>query len=168
MRKGFTTAAIGLSVFAMVTTTAGAITPALASTGVCTAVNGPAALNDLPATADCGAAAPAAVLQDEALSPNFGSQKPTTLISSTPLPFAHTNGDILAVTEINGAPGELAIGGNFSSVTQSNGLTVATNDFAILNSTTGNVIYTTGTTAATGGPTNSKTKLTSTCVRSPA
>ena len=73
MRKGFSTAAIGLSVFAMVTTTAVAITPALASTGVCTAVNGPAALNDLPATADCGVAAPAPrVLQGAALSPNFG------------------------------------------------------------------------------------------------
>src|SRR5450755_1556805 len=100
MHKGLA-AAIGLSVFAMLTTTAGAITPASASTGTCTAVNGPAALNDLPATADCGVAAPAAAsgLQDEALSPNFGSQKPTTLISSTPLPFSHTNGDILAVTE---------------------------------------------------------------------
>ena len=149
MRKSFTAAAIGLSVFAMLTTTAGAIPAAFASTGTCTAVNGPAALNDLPATADCGSASPAAsALQDEALSPNFGSLKPTTLISSTALKFSHTNGDILAITEVSGASNELAIGGNFSIVVQSNGLSVPAIDFAVLNATTGDVIY------AGGVPTN--------------
>jgi putative cell wall-binding protein len=160
MRKGFSAAAIGLSVFAMLTTTAGAITTASASTGTCTAVNGPASMNDLPATADCGSgtAATAGAVQDEALSPNFGTAKPTTLISSTPIPFSHTNGDILAVTEINGASNELAIGGNFSTVTQSNGKTVPAIDFAVLNATTGDVIYAPSGTGTDLGPANSKTK----------
>ena len=156
MRKGFTTTAIGLSVFAMVTTTAGAISPALASTasGTCTAIDAPRALNDLPASADCGATTTAAVsgLQAAALSPNFGSAKPTTVISSTPLTFSHTNGDILAITEVNGASNELAIGGDFTTVTQSDGHVVSAIDFAVLNATTGDVIY------AGGVPSNSVTK----------
>ena len=157
MRKGLSAAAIGLSVFAMLPTTVGAVPAALASAGTCTAVNGPAALNDMPATADCGVAAPVAAsgLQSAALSPNFGSTKPTTLISSTPLTFSHTNGDILAVAIVNGASNELAIGGNFSTVVQSNGKSVTAIDFAVLNATTGDVIYSPGLTT---GPTNSTTK----------
>src|ERR1019366_2623659 len=104
MRKGFSAAAVGMSVFAMLATTAGAISAASASTttGACTAVNGPAALNDLPATADCGQPAPAVSgLQAAALSPNFSGVSPTTVISTTPLTFSHTNGDILAITKVD-------------------------------------------------------------------
>ena len=86
-------------------------------------------------------------LQDEALSANFGSVTPTTVISSTPLTFSHTNGDILAITEVNGVPNELAIGGNFSAVIESNFKSVPANNFAVLNATTGDVIY-----AASAGP----------------
>src|ERR1019366_2253873 len=154
MRKGLSAAAIGLSVFAMLTTTVGAVSTASASTGTCTAVDAPKAMNDLPASADCGVAAPTAVsgLQAAALSPNFGSTSPTTLISSSPLTFSRTNGDILAITKVNGASNELAIGGNFTTVTQSNGTVVPAIDFAVLDETTGNVIY------SGGVPTNSATK----------
>src|SRR5450631_2145425 len=143
MRKGFSAAAVGLSVFAIVATTAGAISAASASTatGTCTAVNGPAALNDLPATADCGQAAPAVSgLQAAALSPNFGSLSPTTVINSPPLTFSRTNGDILAITKVNGASNELAIGGNFTAVVEANGTSVPANNFAVLNATTGDVV----------------------------
>ena len=152
MRKGFAATVIGFSVFAMLPTTAGAIT--LTSAGTCTAINGPAALNDIPATADCADVSPAAAstLQAEVVTPNFGSVKPSTLISSTPIPFAHTNGDVLAITKVNGASNELAIGGNFSTITQSNGAQVPAIDFAVLDATTGNVIY------GGGVPTNSTTK----------
>ena len=152
MRKGFSAAAVGLSVFAMLTTTAGAVPAASASTATCTAIDAPRALNDLPASADCGVSATTAVsgLQAAVLSPSFGSAKPTTVISSTPLTFSRTNGDILAMTEVNG--NELAIGGDFTTVTQSNGKVVAAIDFAVLNATTGDVIY------SGGVPSNSTTK----------
>ena len=154
MRKIFSTAAIGLSVFALLTTTAAAVTAtASASTTTCTAVDAPLALNDLPASADCGESTPtSSVVQDEALSPNFSGVSPTTVISSTPLNFSHTNGDILAITKVNGASNELAIGGNFTDVIQANGTSVPAINFAVLNETTGNVIY------SGGVPTNSVTK----------
>jgi hypothetical protein len=154
MRKSFTAAAIGLSVVAMLAT-AGAVSAASASTstGTCAAVNGPAALNDLPATADCGQPAPAVSgLQAAALSPNFSGVSPTTVISTTPLTFSHTNGDILAIAKVDGVSNELAIGGNFSVVVEANGTSVPANNFAVLNETTGDVVF-----SSSGGPTNSVT-----------
>ena len=127
----------------MLTTTLVPSRTASATAGICTAVNGPAALNDIPARADCADATRGRrrAVQDEVVTPNFGSAKPTTLISSTPIAFSHTNGDVLAITKVNGAANELAIGGNFSTIVQSNGMMVPAINFAVLDATTGNVIY---------------------------
>ena len=51
-------------------------------------------------------------------------------------------------------PNELAIGGDFTTVTQSNGHVVPAIDFAVLNATTGDVIF---APALTAGPSNSVT-----------
>jgi hypothetical protein len=67
---------------------------------------------------------------------------PTTSISSTPSAFDTTNGDILAIAKVNGAPqAELAIGGNFTSVKTPDGASHAATDFAVLNQATGAVLY---------------------------
>ena len=75
----------------------------------------------------------------------------TTTINPTPLTFARTNGDILAINKVG--PDELAIGGDFTSVIepQSGGgtLNVAATDFAVISESTGQVLFA-GQTVGTG------------------
>ncbi|HEY3926480.1 MAG TPA: cell wall-binding repeat-containing protein [Acidothermaceae bacterium] len=75
----------------------------------------------------------------------------TTQINATPLTFARTNGDILAINKVG--PDELAIGGNFTNVIEpeSGGgtLTVAATDFAVISELTGQVVFA-GQTVGTG------------------
>src|SRR6185437_15009486 len=58
----------------------------------------------------------------------------TTTINSTPLTFARTNGDILAINKVG--PDELAIGGDFTNVVEPGAgggtLNVAATDFAVI------------------------------------
>jgi hypothetical protein len=151
MRKSFSIAAIGLSVFAMVATTAGAVIASPASTGTCTAVDAPKAMNELPASDDCGDTASSG-LHANALTANWTGVAPTTVINTgTPLSFDATNGDVLAITRVNGAAtAELAIGGNFTSIRLAGGTVVAATNFAVVNEATGAVIF-------AGSPANSVT-----------
>ncbi len=74
----------------------------------------------------------------------------TTTINPTPLTFARTNGDILAINKV-GAD-ELAIGGNFTQVIEPQGggtLMVAATDFAVIQESTGQVVFA-GQTVGTG------------------
>jgi putative cell wall-binding protein len=115
-------------------------------------------MNDLPASADCptpGAPAVHANALTAAVTPIA-----TTVINPTPLDFARTNGDILAITEVG--PDELAIGGDFTQVIEpavapaTTTTTVFATDFAVISESTGQVIFAgqtvgTGADAATNG-----------------
>jgi PQQ-like domain len=131
-----------MSVGAMVLSSAGVATAATGKS-TCSAINAPKAMNDLPASADCGVTAPATGgIRANALSAAAKTVSATTPISSTPIPFDKTNGDILAITKISGAPvGELAFGGNFSSVSTPDGVAHSAKNFAIVNEATGAVLY---------------------------
>ena len=116
-------------------------------------------MNELPASADCPTPGSSGALKANALAPAV-TPIATTLINPTPLTFARTNGDILAITEV--APDELAIGGNFTSVIEPpvapavTTTTVAATDFAVIYESTGQVIFAgqtvgTGASSATNG-----------------
>jgi hypothetical protein len=101
-------------------------------------------MNDLPASADCGQlAAPLATNRFRVATQatkNTVPLPPTTPISSTPLPFDTTNGDILAITKIDGTT-DLAIGGNFTAVITPDGQSHSAKNFAIVSEATGAVQY---------------------------
>lgn len=62
----------------------------------------------------------------------------STVISSRPVPFATTDGDILAVTAVSGARRPtLAIGGNFSTVITRDGVRHPARNFALLDEESG-------------------------------
>jgi len=109
----------------------------------CTAIDAPQAMNDLPASADCNLApptGPAGGVRSNAVHSLVAAVAPTTLIDSTPLPFDRTNGDILAITKIDGT-NNLAFGGNFSLVFTPDGSSHAATDFAIVDEATGALLY---------------------------
>ena len=60
----------------------------------------------------------------------------STPISMTPLPFDRTNGDLLAITKIDGT-NDLAFGGNFSLVYTPDGVSHAATNFAVLDEASG-------------------------------
>jgi hypothetical protein len=67
---------------------------------------------------------------------------PATSISSTPKAFSTTDGDILAITKVAGlGTAAIAIGGNFHHVITPDGVSHAAAYFAILNESTGAVLY---------------------------
>jgi hypothetical protein len=67
---------------------------------------------------------------------------PATTISSTPKAFSTTDGDILAITKVVGlSTPAIAIGGNFQHVITPDGVWHAASFFAILNESTGAVLY---------------------------
>jgi hypothetical protein len=143
MGKLTSSVAVAMSVGAMVLSSAGVATAATA-TNTCTAIDAPAAMNDLPASADCGVTAPVTggIRANALVSAAAKTVAPTTHISSTPTAFDKTNGDILAITKISGAAlGELAFGGNFTSVTTPDGVAHSAKNFAIVNEATGAVLY---------------------------
>jgi hypothetical protein len=107
-----------------------------AATTTCTAIDAPTAMNDLPASADCGTTGARTGLARTA-----AAVASTTPLSTTPLPFDHTNGDILAITNIDGT-NDIAFGGNFSLVYTPDGVSHSTNDFAVVDETTGAIVYT--------------------------
>lgn len=63
----------------------------------------------------------------------------STPLSSTPLDYSRTNGDILAVTKV--ATNRIAIGGNFTTVYTADGVAHAAKYFAVLNESTGALVY---------------------------
>ena len=72
---------------------------------------------------------------------------PTTVINATPLSFDRTNGDILAITKISGT-NDLGVGGNFTLVYTPDGVSHAATNFAVVDESSGAVLY-------GGQPTNS-------------
>ena len=124
-------------------TAASAAAPASAQ---CTAIDAPQAMNDLPATADCNVGTPTGGVRSNAVHALAAAVTPTTTIQGTPLPFDRTNGDILAITKIDGT-NNLAFGGNFTQVFTPDGVSHAATDFAIVDEATGAVLY-------GGNPTN--------------
>lgn len=91
----------------------------------------------LAATATTTALALAAVTAEPAF-----AATPATTISSTPKAFSTTDGDILAITKVSGlATAAIAIGGNFQHVITPDGVSHAAAYFAILNESTGAVLY---------------------------
>ena len=153
MRKAISSVATGVAVAALLTTSVVvAISASASSTVACNAIDAPKAMNDLPASADCPSAGSA--VQANALAPNLTpavAPIATTQINSTPLTFARTNGDILAINKVG--PDELAIGGDFTDVIEpaSGGgtLSVAATDFAVISELTGQVVFA-GQTVGTG------------------
>ncbi|UQX89370.1 hypothetical protein M6D93_05035 [Jatrophihabitans telluris] len=70
-----------------------------------------------------------------------GTVPPTTAIQPA-IPFDQTNGDILAVTKVVGSAVPLiAFGGNFTAVITPDGLSHAATNFAVVDETTGTVVY---------------------------
>lgn len=160
IRKAISSVSIGLAVTA-VTALAGLLSTsvvvavsasAATSTGTCNAIDAPKAMNDLPASADCPTPGASSAVHANALAPAI-TPIATTTINSTPLTFARTNGDILAVTEVG--PDELAIGGDFTHVIEPpvapavTTTTVLATDFAVISESTGQVIFA-GQTVGTG------------------
>ena len=97
-------------------------------------------MNPIPASADC--ATPTASPQALAGAAGTTPVPPTTPISNTPTTYSWTNGDILAIAQINGAPRpEVAIGGNFTAVVTPDGTYHPATNFAVLDQTTGAVIF---------------------------
>ncbi len=79
----------------------------------------------------------------------FATASPAGAIGSPPstpigsrIRFATTNGDILAITKVNGTARNLiAFGGNFSAVITPDGVRRAANHFAIVDELTGALVY---------------------------
>ncbi len=156
MRKASSMLATGMAataVTALLTTSVVVATSASASSvATCNAVDAPKGMNDIPASADCPTPGTSALSANSiaAVTPAI-TPIATTTINPTPLTFARTNGDILAVNKVG--PDELAIGGDFTNVIEpeSGGgtLTVPATDFAVISESTGQVVFA-GQTVGTG------------------
>jgi hypothetical protein len=146
MRRAMRPVVIGLAtVTFLATTVAGAYAAAASSaTATCTAIDAPRAMNDLPASADC----PTPGARTTQVVAALGPVAPTTPIAMTPLPFDRTNGDLLAITKIDGT-NDLAFGGNFSLVYTPDGVSHAAINFAVVDEATGALLY--GGSPANGG-----------------
>ena len=67
---------------------------------------------------------------------------PTSTPIGARIPFAQTNGDILAITKVAGASRDLiAFGGNFSAVITPDGVSRPAKDFAVVDEDTGALVY---------------------------
>jgi len=129
---------IGLASITLVAASAGsayAVVAPSAAAATCTAIDAPKAMNDLPASADCPTPG-ARPTVTKLVTP----QAATTPISMTPLSFDRTNGDLLAITKIDGT-NDLAFGGNFSQVYTPDGVAHAATNFAVVDESTGTVLY---------------------------
>jgi hypothetical protein len=138
MNRAMRPVVIGLATVTFLGATAAGAYAAVgsAATTTCTAIDAPTAMNDLPASADCGTPGGRTGLARTA-----AAVVSTTPLSTTPLPFDHTNGDILVITKIDGT-NDIAFGGNFSLVYTPDGVSHSTNDFAVVDETTGAIVYT--------------------------
>jgi hypothetical protein len=136
MRKPIRAAAVVALAASSLTGLAALGQPAEAAT-TCTAIDAPKKLNIIPASSDCEAETKSG-LSIAAVTP----VAPATVISSTPKSYSRTDGDILAITKVNGAAtNSIAIGGNFKHVITPDGVSHAATNFAILNESTGAVLY---------------------------
>jgi len=142
MKKSISAVAISVSVSGLLMTAPGVATAAPVETAGCNVIDASRAMNDLPASADCtSSAAATGTRATQAVRPNVSPVSPTTTIGGAHS-FDHTNGDILAITKIQGAPvGEIAFGGNFSAVITPDGVSHSAKNFAIVSESTGAVLY---------------------------
>jgi hypothetical protein len=143
MRKAFSSVAVCVSVGGLLITAPAIASAAQIKAATCNAIDASRALNDLPASDDCAVAvATKGASVTEAVHPNVSPVSPTTTISSTPKSFDRTNGDLLAITKIQGAAvGEIAFGGNFTAVITPDGVSHSAKNFAIVSESTGAVLY---------------------------
>jgi hypothetical protein len=84
------------------------------------------------------------------LAPPASAATPVAVISNTPtqVPFAQTNGDVSSLAVLPG--GEVAFGGDFTTVTPPGGTAHAATNFAVVNETTGAVVFAGSGIASTG------------------
>ncbi len=132
---------IGLATATFFATTAGAayagVAPAAtAVTAACPAILAPAGMNPLPANDDC----PAPGARTTKIRTLVTPQAASTPISTTPLPFDRTNGDLLAITKVDGT-NDLAFGGNFSLVYTPDGVSHSATNFAVVDEASGAFLY---------------------------
>jgi trimeric autotransporter adhesin len=140
MRKAVSIVAISVSVGGLLVTASGVATAAPIKAKTCNVVDASKAMNDLPASADCVTAA-TGTRAAQAVRPATSPVSPTTTIGSAHS-FDRTNGDILAITKVQGAAaGEIAFGGNFSAVITPDGVSHSAKNFAIVSESTGAVLY---------------------------
>ncbi|HEY3923435.1 MAG TPA: PQQ-binding-like beta-propeller repeat protein [Acidothermaceae bacterium] len=141
MRKAISAVAISVSVGGLLLAAPGVATAATRATA-CNAINAPKAMNDLPASADCPTTvATNGTRATQAVRPSITPVSPTTTISG-PRSFDRTNGDLLAITKVEGAAvGEIAFGGNFSAVITPDGVSHSAKNFAIVSESTGAILY---------------------------
>jgi Fibronectin type III domain len=129
---------VGLAMATFVATAAGgayaAATPV--ATTSCPAILAPTGMNPLPANDDCPTPGARTTKVQTLVTPHAAS----TPISTTPLTYDHTNGDLLAITKIDGT-NDLAIGGNFSLVYTPDGVSHAATNFAVIDEASGTVLY---------------------------
>lgn len=147
MRKVLSSVLVGVTSLALLSTTviaASAATTTAKST--CSAIDAPESMNDMPASADCPT--PGSGLHAN-VTPAVTPVTATSPISSTPLAFDRTNGDILAITKISGT-NDIAFGGNFTLVYTPDAVSHAAVNFAVVDETSGAIIY-------AGNPSNSVT-----------
>jgi hypothetical protein len=142
MRNAYSFVAVGLSIGGLVLTAPAVAAAAPIKASTCNVIDAPTAMNDLPASADCTTPAAPGTRAAQAVRPNTSPVSPTTTISSSAKSFDRTNGDLLAITKIAGAPvGEIAFGGNFSAVVTPDGVSHSAKNFAIVSESTGAVLY---------------------------
>jgi hypothetical protein len=119
---------------------AAAMPSAAEAAPACAVRDAPLSLNPIPASNDCART----LTREQAIGTDAVSPRALlgTTLSSTPLSYSRTNGDILTIGKIDGAAiDEIAIGGNFSAVITPDGVSHAAKNFAVLNETTGAVLY---------------------------
>jgi hypothetical protein len=138
MHRAMCPVVIGLATVTIMAASAGGAYAAAApsTAAACTAIDAPKAMNDLPASADCPTPGARPTHVTKLVTPNAAS----TPISMTPLSFDRTNGDLLAITKIDGT-NDLAFGGNFSQVYTPDGVAHAATNFAVVDEATGTVLY---------------------------
>ena len=147
MRKVLSSVLIGVTSLALLSTTVIAASAATTTAATkCNGIDAPKSMNDMPASADCPTAG--AVLHSN-LAPAATPVQATSPISSTPLAFDRTNGDLLAITKISGT-NDIAFGGNFTAVFTPDGVSHPAVNFAVVDETSGAIIY-------AGNPSNSVT-----------
>jgi hypothetical protein len=132
---------IGLATVTFIATTAGgafaAAAPAATTvTAGCPAILSPAGMNPLPANDDCPTPGTRTTKVQTLVTPHAAS----TPISTTPLAFDRTNGDLLAITKIDGT-NDLAFGGNFSLVYTPDGVSHSATNFAVVDEASGAFLY---------------------------
>jgi hypothetical protein len=146
MRKVLSSVLIGATSLALLSTTVIAASAATTTAAVkCNAIDAPKSMNELPASDDCPT--PGALHSN--LAPAATPVQATSPISSTPLAFDRTNGDVLAITKVSGT-NDLAVGGNFTAVFTPDGVSHPAVNFAVVDEASGAIIY-------AGNPTNSVT-----------